>query len=521
MILKQYTKEDTSIIKGTAIILICLHNFFHWLPPSPGENEFLFFGECIGNLFSMTGEKPLEIINLLFSYFGHFGVQLFLFISGYGLAKSMAKNEKSWLPFFWDRIKKIYPLLLVGILFLFLTITFAEGRLLTRNEHTELLYKLLFIHTLIPKSALTLNGPWWFFALIIQLYVLFPIIYHLNKKYGWKSFIVICLISYAIIYTYKFNIRLYDGEMIMMNFPGHLPEFCLGVLLASDKEIKLNPIWLIASIILFVLGNFYIYFYPFTFLAITIITIYSYQGLKSLHFSRQALKRFLIYFGELSMAIFAVHGALRQPILKFANTYDNAWWHLLSGIVFFITVWCAAMAAEKIYNIISKPLSSVSIKENKASRIAGRIILPIILLLYISIATFYTYAAFDIKDKDQIYIGEVPETGTITETDLYYRIARCDIRKPYTNFQIEGSLEYKGDYNQGSIPIVLEIPGFVWEKFDIPLDNTNDDFKEFHFSYNLTNPIIAIFLDSPIKIYFWNHKNISGEYRNLNITISH
>ncbi|MBQ1732728.1 MAG: acyltransferase, partial [Bacteroidales bacterium] len=348
---RHYNTNDTAIIKGSAILLICLHNFFHWLPPSPVENEFLFWSDSISNLFNLLGKMPLEFVNILFSYFGHFGVQLFLLISGYGLARSMMKNERSWLPFFWERIKKLYPLLIVGVLFLFFTITLTEGRLFSDTEQTELCYKLLFIQTLVPGSALTMNGPWWFFALILQLYIFFPILYRLTKRFGWKAFLSICLISYAIIYIYKFQLGLFDGEMIMMNMPGHLPEFCLGILLATSKQPKISIIWLFAAIALFVLGNFYKYFYPLTFLAVTIITIFTYQGLKAIPIRKRILKKTLVHFGGISMAIFAVHGALRHPVLMFAAIYDNAAWHLLAGIVFLLIVWCASIAAKKIYEL--------------------------------------------------------------------------------------------------------------------------------------------------------------------------
>ena len=517
MVFKHYTTNDTAIIKGTAILLICLHNFFHWLPPSPGENEFLFFSESIGNLFNLLAEKPQEFVNILFSYFGHFGVQMFLLISGYGLTMSMMKNERSWLPFFWERIKKLYPLLIVGVLFLFLTITLTEGRLFSDTEQTELCYKLLFIQTLVPGSALTLNGPWWFFALILQLYIFYPILYRLTKRFGWKAFLSICLISYAIIYIYKFQLGLFDGEMIMMNMPGHLPEFCLGILLATNKQPKISIVCLLIAITLFVLCNFYIYFYPFTFLAIAVITVFTYQGLKAIPARKRILKKTLIHFGGISMAIFAVHGALRHPILKFAGIYDNAAWHLLAGVVFLLTVWCASIAAKKIYELITKPLAKVQINDCRATRITGNILQSALIAFFTIIAAYYTYAGIDIKQPNLISSGEMVESGTIGTADTYSRITRLDIDKRYTNLQIEGSVEYKG---AEAIPIVLEIPDMVWTKFDIP-ENHDGEFKEFHFSYKYVVPFVKNTKKNVLKIYFWNKDGHCGEFKNAKVSISH
>ena len=514
---RHYNTNDTAIIKGAAILLICLHNFFHWLPPSPGENEFLFFGDSVSNLFNLLGDRPLEFVNILFSYFGHFGVQLFLLISGYGLARSMMKNERSWLPFFWDRIKKLYPLLIVGILFLFFTIVLTEGRLFSDTEQTELCYKLLFIQTLVPGSALTLNGPWWFFALILQLYIFFPILYRLTKRFGWKAFLSICLISYAIIYIYKFQLGLFDGEMIMMNMPGHLPEFCLGILLATNKQPKISIIWLFAAIALFVLGNFYKYFYPLTFLAVTIITIFTYQGLKAIPIRKRILKKTLVHFGGISMAIFAVHGALRHPVLKFAAIYDNAAWHLLAGIVFLLIVWCASIAAKKIYELITRPLAKVQINDCRATRITGNILQSALIAFFMVIAAYYTYAGIDVKQPNFISLGEMVESGTIGTADTYSRITKLDIDKRYTNLQIEGSVEYKG---AEAIPIVLEIPDMVWKKFDIPA-SSDGEFKEFNFSYNHVVPFVKNTKKNVLKIYFWNKDGHCGEFKNAKVSISH
>ena len=77
-----FSIEDSSIIKGVGILLIAFHNFFHWVAPSAKENEFSFSANGIHDLFNGIGQQPLESINLIFSFWGHFGVQLFIFISG-------------------------------------------------------------------------------------------------------------------------------------------------------------------------------------------------------------------------------------------------------------------------------------------------------------------------------------------------------------------------------------------------------------------------------------------------------
>lgn len=522
MIFKHYTANDTAIIKGAAILLICLHNFFHWLPPSPGENEFLFLAQRISNLFNLLAEKPQEFVNIIFSYFGHFGVQLFLLISGYGLAMSMLKKERTWLPFFWERIKKLYPLLIVGIVFLFLTTVLTNGRLFTETEQTELCYKLLFIQTLVPGSALTLNGPWWFFALILQLYIFFPLLYQLTKRFGWKAFLSICILSYAIIFIYKFQFGLFDGEMIMMNLPGHLPEFCLGILLATNKQPKISIVWLLVAIAIFILGNFYEYLYPFTFLAITVIIVFTYQGLKAIPIRKRVLKKALVHFGGISMAIFAVHGALRNPVIKVAIIYDNALWHLFAGLVFLTIVWLAAIAAKRLYELMLRPIERIHISECRTSRILGITVQSGLVAFLIFVLGFYTYTSIDARQKDKIQFGEPTLSAKIGQNDTYSRILDFTIDKEYSNLQLDCNMEYKAtDNSTETIPIVIEIKDVLWQKIDIPAEYAKADFKKFNLTYNYVKPFNKKLKGSTLKVYFWNHKSVSGEFKNLEASICH
>jgi peptidoglycan/LPS O-acetylase OafA/YrhL len=273
MYIKAFNKNDTFLIKGIAIIAILLHNFFHWIPPLIGENEFDFLINRLHRLIESLQATPLEFINVFFSYFGHYGVQLFIFISAYGLTISFSRNPCSWGRFMLDRLTKLYPLLLTAVIVFFFAIILLDQRLLSLYEWREIGYKLLFIHTLIPESGLSLNGPWWFFGLIFQLYLLFPLLFKLIKKYSWKAFILVLILSYGLIYISLFVYQPNNSVTFMQNAPGHLPEFALGVFFALNKDKKINPLFIIAALVLFVSGNFFEVCFPFTFLSLTFLLI--------------------------------------------------------------------------------------------------------------------------------------------------------------------------------------------------------------------------------------------------------
>lgn len=353
MTIESYSRQDTSIIKGFAILCICLHNFLHWIPPFTGENEFYFSRNCVVNFFDKIVESPGEFFNIIFTFLGHYGVQIFIFISGFGLTISMLKCHKSWFVFIIDRLKKLYPLLLTALIFYILFSVLTNYKLFNHNEFRDMVYKLLFVHTLLPKQGLSLNGPWWFFGLIFQLYLVFPFLFHLIRKYNIKAFIGICLFSYIWIFLSQYQFQNIKDVYLLQNFPGHLPEFCFGMLIAFNKDREINNIFFFAALVVFCLGNYFKIFFPFTFLAITVIMVFAYQFLKNIKINKSMLKNLLIYFGNISMTLFAIHGFLRWPFVVLTqNALNSTWGILVATLLFLLLAVIVALAANHVYDFL-------------------------------------------------------------------------------------------------------------------------------------------------------------------------
>src|SRR4051812_43734901 len=81
--LDQLDKKDTTILKALAIMAIVFHNFFH-VAVKVHENEF-DFDPARFSVFLQTVRHPSLSIQALFAFYGHYGVQIFIFLSAYGL----------------------------------------------------------------------------------------------------------------------------------------------------------------------------------------------------------------------------------------------------------------------------------------------------------------------------------------------------------------------------------------------------------------------------------------------------
>ncbi len=107
---------------------------------------------------------------------GNCGVDLFLFLSGIGLYNSLSRND-AVVPFYRRRIRRVV------IPYLILSLPYWILQLLILNREG-------FNAFLIHWSGLSfwIEGDWsiWYVDLILMLYIVYPLIFQLQKRYGAK-----------------------------------------------------------------------------------------------------------------------------------------------------------------------------------------------------------------------------------------------------------------------------------------------------------------------------------------------
>lgn len=191
------------------------------------------FTRCIFLRFLQDFTWP-DAINCLFSFWGFYGVYLFIFLSGYGLTKSFAnRHTERNIRFIGRHIVKIYLLFLCSV-GLYLVIV-------PKVNYKAVLYVLSLTTNLSPETLFLVCGPWWFFSLIIQLYLLFLFLYKFIQK-DISNIVLICF-SYLLIALYWMK---YCGTGIGLyaNAIGHIPEFSLGIFVAIyEKWLGINYVF--------------------------------------------------------------------------------------------------------------------------------------------------------------------------------------------------------------------------------------------------------------------------------------
>lgn len=355
--LDSWTKRDVSVLKAFGILLIVVHNFLH-LTNDIGENEMYFQSLSVYKFMDSVVNQPFAAWAYILSYLGHYGVQIFIFCTGYGLAKSFAnKSLKEYPKYFLKKIALLYLLILIGLVWY--SVQSPDIKSLDQFCYlTVFFFKMT--STFSYKTLFGFIGPWWYMCLAAQLYLTFPFLKCLidkyKDKYREKSILFLLLLSYILIYGLFKVASIYNFPMFA-NVLGHLPEFIFGIGVATYTQFRITGKLFVVAIIVFVLSCFFKPFFPLSFMSILIIllTIFHYlnKGLKKY----ATLENIFVYIGEISMFIFILNAIPRQRIYKFFLREDVPTWELFCFLLMHLAVvGVMAMSTAFVYNWMMKLL---------------------------------------------------------------------------------------------------------------------------------------------------------------------
>jgi peptidoglycan/LPS O-acetylase OafA/YrhL len=311
--LSDLDRRDTTILKGLGIAAIVFHNFFHLVSPVQA-NEFAFDPSRF-LLFLETARHSTLLIQAFFSFFGHFGLQLFIFLSAYGLAKSHWDDSPGWIMFMWSRVKKLYPMFLL-VYFVWLILVSTQVGLMNaiRNSSLELGCMLTGLSNILPGHHMLPVGPWWFIPFIIQFYAIWPLLQKFTVRFGWRGLILLATISLSA--TYIANPLLAPWGTNLFETPiARMPVLCFGIA-AARYPIRIPAGLAVIAFTVLIIGSLYRDVWPLTFSAALIVLLFLYITLRG----RLRNSRVLQVVGSYSMLLFLWNGVVRVPFVSLATS---------------------------------------------------------------------------------------------------------------------------------------------------------------------------------------------------------
>lgn len=329
------SRTECTALRGLAIIGIFLHNYCHWLGPVIKENEYQFFGknaEAMGRAIHNFDE--LWVMHVL-SFFGHYGVPIFLFLSAYGLVMKYEKGPSlitgaNYFRGAWDFVvqhfRKLWLMMFVGYA-AFLMIDF-----ITPGPHkygfVDVAAQLLLVNNLLPTPDKVIwPGPFWFFGLMLQLYIFYRLLLY-RRHWGWTlGAMVLCtLIQMAC------GPESEELNRWRYNFVGGMLPFGLGLLSARQPMLMNKPVAVCLTVISVLMIYSLSMSYFSWFLVPLFVCSFGYSLVKVLP---SWSMRPLVWMGEISAALFICHPIARKifiPISRHGDLYTGLLIYIVTSI---------------------------------------------------------------------------------------------------------------------------------------------------------------------------------------------
>lgn len=200
------TKSHTYELKGVALLMVIFSHTGYFLA---SDTRFLF---------------PLSV-------FAGVGVNLFLFLSGFGLLTSQLSVKLSPLAFYRKRFAGIYLPMWVIISILFI----LDLVLLNKTYPIPDIYRSYFGYFPIADIYTSFNSPLWYFTFIIFYYVVFPLVY--LRRAPLLSVVAIYLLSNFVVHS-----KLPVSSDILKLYQLHILAFPFGMLWALlNNKLSKSP----------------------------------------------------------------------------------------------------------------------------------------------------------------------------------------------------------------------------------------------------------------------------------------
>lgn len=351
------SRNECSAMRGIAILAIMLHNYCHWLRGIVRENEYTWQLAKCDHLWQAVQNPDYLLPVHLVSFFGHYGVPVFLFLSGWGLVK---KYEQGSLPEvgIWRFVRynylKLLRILIVGF------VGFIIVDAITPNMHRYLWSEVIamlgmFSNLLEEPSRVVWPGPYWYFSLTLQLYILYRLLFYRWRQ--WGVVVVLIAICWLVQLSSQHDMELLNR--IRYNFIGGMLPFGLGVIAARIPLLGINssltgnkmfPYWeyLVALLVATALIAAMSFSYQSWLWVPALIVVGTIALVKLMP---NWMLNIAVWVGAISSAIFVTHPIVRKIFINVGQRQDP-----YDGLILYVVATIAlSWVVKQIIERIPKP----------------------------------------------------------------------------------------------------------------------------------------------------------------------
>lgn len=336
-------------MRGIAILAIMLHNYCHFIGKIVKENEYQFLTSHNEGLWQVV-TSPDELLPVhLLSFFGHYGVPVFLFLSGFGLVMKYERKiqeQVAVVPFIRYNYLKLLRMLIVGFTLFLVVDMMTPGRFQFHWDNV-IAQLLMYINVLPEPDKIIWPGIYWFFGLMIELYIVYRLLLYRQKSWVVLALIAVCWLLQVFCDP--------DGDTLnrlRYNFIGGMLPFGAGILVGRYVErFSFHPsrwIWAVLTLLATLL-IFLMCFHFQSWLWIPLLIIVGTVALVKA--MPQQLLPLMVWFGSISAAMFVAHPIVRKIFITVAWRQD-----IYDGLILYVLVTIAlSWAVRKVIDQIPSP----------------------------------------------------------------------------------------------------------------------------------------------------------------------
>ena len=333
---REFTRQDTQVVKGLAVLCLLLYHLF--------ENY-----DRVISMNVIYKPLPLELF-LMLTGFGNICVAVFVFLSAYGITKSLLQKDGRkiagqagketgcvWKEYYSSAVLR-YIRLTANFLIMFLSVNLLwfkkfDYKGLYGGGWQGLLYGLLDAFGLsgLFKTP-TINETWWYMELAVMIIFFVPVLHVVAKRMGNYVILIAVLVPAAVDLSFDFK-RYYFVIL-------------LGVLAAEKGWLEKLYAWKLPKILQALVGLLlfaacivirqnYVVYHEFAYLLDGPIALFFTWFAGEILGAVRGVRQVLALFGRHSMNIYFVHTFFYLAIYQqfiYSFSYAGLIFLVLAGI---------------------------------------------------------------------------------------------------------------------------------------------------------------------------------------------